>query len=1148
MVTVRLVRAAVLAQMFCLYAFAQTGQGILTGLVTDPSSASVPGVAVRAVNNATGFVHSGETNAEGLYRLPYITPGMYEVSFESEGFKRAVRQNVQVRSTETVRLDATLELGSVVEQVEVSAQGLLLETETSSTGHLVTGQQLTSLPTPQMKVESMLWYVPGVTSQRGAGHAVGGRSRAFTMANDGVSGMTPGTGTIGTGRNMSTSQHAMEEIKVLTTVLPAEYGHSGGGMMNITYKSGTNQLHGLAEERYMSRQFIHRNWQDAARPDNVFGFHLMSASLSGPIRIPKVYDGRNKTFFMWAFQRHHEKASENNDRDVPTQRMLNGDFSFGGVGFPVYDPASLVQLPNGEYSRTQFANNQLPMSRIDPVFQNFLSFNPYSAPNNRNNQMFTNPTGDRNALSADTIFRSYRTSFDNKIDHSFSDRHKIFGRYSIFRHRSFNGRWQVGVDNREFDYNGVPTPIDQHQVVISDSFTLSPRMVNEFRVGMNRRNFVRNPDSVGQNWGQQLGIPNVAPDTMPIFVCAQVFTAHCPGTPGNAAGAAGVAGMRTLMFNFPGGRSQEVAENFSLQENFTIVSGRHTFKMGYEFLHTRHNVQVASARSGVYRMGGTDFPFRPNTGNPFASFMLGAVSQAEFTSDLATWLPRWNTHSAYFQDDWRVTPKMTLNLGLRWQYESPYQTKYGQQSQFDPNAIDPLTGRQGALLFPTGPLARRDLDNFQPRIGLAYTISPRLVFRGGFGLNTLDLWTNSLNENFEQFFATAVAEQPPGNPDLAFYLRNGPPTINFPIQPDGTAPFQGANFASRQASWFDPNMRMPYIMNWNTGFQWEAGNNLLVELQYQGSAGVGLLNRWNINQIPLDISSDPVELEFIRQRAQDFRPFPHFGNIFHYSNFGHSTFHSGTIKVERRMTSGFHVTSFYTWAKSIDENSNDGAASGADYYNRRLEKARSDHDVTHRWVTYAMWELPFGKGQRFMRNANPVVNGILGNWELNAIQTAESGAPLNFNFAGASSVFLPMGGRMRPNMAPGATYDDIRLDWDRRADGRHQIARQPAWANINAFAYPDSFTIGNAGRNIVTGPGMFWHQFSLAKNFPIRERLRATLRWDVNNPFKYYFFSTPNSTVDFRSPQNFGKISGNQGSFSGLGGRLYHQIIFRLQF
>ncbi|MBM3812409.1 MAG: hypothetical protein FJW20_12340 [Acidimicrobiia bacterium] len=210
--------------------------------------------------------------------------------------------------------------------------------------------------------------VVGVVSDiSGAGHAAGGRSRAFVMATDGVSGMTPGTGAIGTGRNMSTVLHNMEEIKVITTALPAEYGHSGGGMMSITFKSGTNSLHGLAEERYMARQMIHRNWQDANLPNNVLGFHLMSGNISGPVVLPKLYDGRNRTFFLVGFQRHHEKASENNDRNVPSPAMLAGDFRFGGIGDPIYDPASLVRLPNGDYSRAQFPGNRIPLSRVDHV-------------------------------------------------------------------------------------------------------------------------------------------------------------------------------------------------------------------------------------------------------------------------------------------------------------------------------------------------------------------------------------------------------------------------------------------------------------------------------------------------------------------------------------------------------------------------------------------------------------------------------------------------------------------------------------------------------------------------------------------------------------------------------------------------------------
>lgn len=668
---------------------------------------------------------------------------------------------------------------------------------------------------------------------------------------------------------------------------------------------------------------------------------------------------------------------------------------------------------------------------------------------------------------------------------------------------------------------------NHNQVVVSDTFTVSPTVVNELRLGFNRRFNIREPGSVGQNWAQQFGIPNVSPDTMPSFVCASVFTAECP---------AGQAGRR-LIIDFPGGVSQDVNESFSLQNNVRKVSGRHVFKMGYELMRTRHNVRVAANPSGVYHFGGTDFPFRPNTGNAYAAFMLGSVSRADFTRELATWLPRWWGHAFYFEDDFKVKRNLTLNIGLRWQYESPFSTKYGQQSQFDPQARDPLTGRTGAIVHGKWALSSRDLNNFQPRLGVAYTLNPKLVFRGGFALNTLDLWTAGLNENFEEHLASATVEREPGNPDVAFYLRNGPPSTTFRLQAEGTAPFIGTNYGSRNASWRDPGMRMPYIVNWNGGVQYQLSNTMVMEATYQGSAGVGLLNRWDINQIPLNVSTDPTQLNNIFRAVQNFKPYTQFGSVFHYSNYGHSSFHSGTVKLEKRMGNGFSVTGFYTFAKSIDEASNDGAAGGVTFYNRRLEKGQSNYDVTHRWVTYALLELPLGKGRRWMNNSNWFMNGALGGWELNVIQTVESGIPMSFGFTGSPFNYLP--GTQRADIAAGRAYDSIRLDWDRKGPCRHQVACNPAWADVDAFAYPAAFTAGNSGRNILTGPGNLWHQVSISKTFTFRERLKGSLRYDVNNPLKYYFFSNPNSTVDLRAANraNFGKITGNQGSFSGLGGK-----------
>jgi hypothetical protein len=1086
----------------------------------------IAGVSVGVKNQNTGFTYNAVSTQEGVYRVPYLNVGMYEVTFSAPGFKKLTRRDVPIRSTETLGLDVSLEVGNLVESVEVTGSAQLLDTETSTTGHLVTGTELTTLPTPQMKIESMLWYVSGVTSQSGNGHAAGGRSRTFQFTTDGVAGTNPGEGVVGTGRQITTVEHDMEEVKILTTALPAEYGHSGGGIMNISYKGGTNQFHALAEERYVSKAMIHRYWQDPTVVSGTFAFHLMSGSFSGPIK-------RNKTFFLSGWQRHHERSGNNQYADVPSPAMLNGDFSFPQAPVAadrIYDPDSLVQLANGSYSRTQFPNNQIPRSRFDPAAVKFLGLNPFRGEDNRYGQTFYDSTGPRQNLSIDTNKNSYRSGFDEKIDHSFSDRHKIFGRYSNARHRSMSGTWQMQLANRDLDYIAAPIPIDQRQVVVSDSYVINPTTINEVRLGWNRRKSTRLPDSLGQNWAAKFGIPNVGPETMPIFQTSS-------------------GGQ--FYFRFPEGETVDVNEAISMQENLSLIRGRHTFKTGYELLRTRINSHLEQRPSGTYLLGGTEFPFTPGTGNVFASFLMGGVVRADFTKALATWLPRWWSHAAYFQDDWKVGPKLTLNLGIRWQTESPYQTKYGQQSRFDPNAIDPLTGLKGALLHPTGPLAGRDMNNFQPRIGVAYNVHKNWVFRGGFAINTLDLWANSLRENFEEYLATAVIQQPTGNPSLAFKLSEGPPSVNFNVRRDGSAPFIGTNFAGRVASYYDPAMRSPYVMNWNAGIQRQLGANYLLDINYQGSAGVGLLNRWDINAIPLDISKDPVQLERIRQSAQNFKPYPQFGSVMLYSNFGHSTFHSGTIKVEKRLSAGLTFTSFYTWSKSIDEASDDGGAGGITYYNRRLEKGRSNYDVAHRWITYAIWQLPFGKGKPFLKNGNQLVTKVLGNWELSGIQSAETGVPITFTQNGrlpgnVTNVYLP--GAQRPNMAPGKTYDDIKLDWDRKGPCRFIVACALPWADINAFAIPPSFTPGMVGRNIINGPGMLWHQFALSKTIPVTERIRGMLRVDVTAPFKYPFFNPPSSVVDFRNPQTFGKITSQQGGFSGLGAVTETMLIFRLQF
>jgi hypothetical protein len=640
-------------------------------------------------------------------------------------------------------------------------------------------------------------------------------------------------------------------------------------------------------------------------------------------------------------------------------------------------------------------------------------------------------------------------------------------------------------------------------------------MINEARLGFNRRRFNRASSTLGEGWARQLGIPNVSDLTFPNFQNSGGTTFFRQGTLG---------------------QSQEVAEDFTFQNNLTKIVNRHTLKFGYETIRTRYNSLVEALPSGSYRMGGTEFPFRANTGNAFASFLLGTVVRADFTAAVTTWLPRWWSHAWYVQDDFKVGRNLTINAGLRWSYESPFNTKYGFQSQFDPNAIDPVSGRRGAITHPKNALSSRDWNNFQPRLGMAWQLNSKLLFRSSFGLLTQDLMTNGINQNFEEYFATSTVQAPVGDPRHAFRLSQGPPPVQFNVNPDGSVPWTNtANYAGRAASWFDPNMRMPYIMNWSAGFQWSFAQNWLLESTYQGSSGVRLLNNWDINAVPLDIPNPAAVFPV----QQNFKPYQQFGSIQHYSNYGHNNYHGATWRVEKRYSRGLVINSFYTFSKSINDADNDGGVGGITFYNRRLEKGRANYDIKHRFVNVMTYELPVGKGRQFM-NRGGIINGLLGGWDLAWTQTFQSGPPMTVTFGGSPVNYLA--GQSRPHQVSGV--DPLTPNWD---IGPHLFptSAQVPYLNAAAFAYPAAFTPGSLGRNTLEAPGINWTQLSLSKEWAVYERLRFILRWDMNNmPFKTPAYAAPNSTYNLQNLPNFGRIgTGTRGGFSDIGTGSPNQLL-----
>ena len=1097
-----------------------TGTATLVGNVTDPTGATVAGAKVTVLNTGSGFLSESTTKADGSYYVPYLNPGAYRLTIETSGFKKYVQDGITLRTNESPRIDVTMEIGTLSDTINVKASTPLLETETSSTGQIMDGETVVKLPVMQKGIKRMTLYMPGVNVINGL-HGVGQRERSMGVTLDGVSGKEPVRGAVNDDQRIMTGTLDMiQEFKMWNTGLPAEFGHSGGGVLSATYKSGTNLFHGSMEDRYLNGNLVHRQYFDQLKrcdvglPCNPWSYHEMSATAGGPIFIPKIYNGRDKTFFFFGFQRHHEKVSETAFTNVPTPEMLNGDFGFGGRGFQLYDPASTRQDATGKWIRDPIPGNRIPVSQIDPVVKKFLSFNPWTASNRPGT---ITPSGVTQNLVLPTKGRYYFTRFDTKVDHQFSTNHRIFSRVSRMRNRA-PGRYSTDIAWQDYDPVLVQ-PNDFTNVVVSDTNTFTPTLINEFRLGYNRRHETKDPSTYGTGVAGLLGIPNVDAATFPKF--------------------------NTSFNGGPGGRFQNVSEDFTMQENITKVRGKNTIKFGYEVVRTRYNALSEALPSGNYSFGGTELPFTPNTGNTFASFLLGNVSSAQFTRNQGTWLPRWWSHAFYAQTDYRPIRNLTLNLGVRWSYESPFSTKYGQHSQFDPAAIDPNSGLKGGIVHAGGQLARKDLNNFQPRIGMAYNFKHNLVFRSSFTLISSDLMTNDVNQNFEEYLATANVQSPTGDPRTVFKLSQGPPAVKFISSADGSVPYVGTNYSGRNATWYDPNMRTPYVMSWSGGVQWQFKSTWLLDASYQGSAGVKLMNAWNINVRPIDwFPKDTPTLDTIRINFQNYKPYTQFNNVNLISNFGHNTYHAGTLRIEKRYAGGFTMNSFYTWSKTLNNADDDGNASGITYFNRSLEKGRANYDVHHRWVTSMTYELPFGKGRRYM-NGGGLKNTLLGGWEVVWIQTFQSGPPFTVGFAGSPSVYLPGVGN-RPNQI--LPDDQVKLEHVDIGPNRFPFAAQTRYLNINGFAYPAAYTIGSLGRNTLEAPGIIWSQASVQKSWRIRERLKFTLRADANNPYKYHNFNPPNSTYNKTDPSSFGTFTGTRGSFSDIGTGRWHMImVFRLE-
>ena len=1112
--TIQLSIVLIAAALFAVPGFAQIGTATITGRITDPTNAVVPGVEVTVVNPATNFTFTAASNDQGLFRVQSLQPGAYRVTFKASGFKTVVREGIDLRIGDVLALDTALEVGAVAEQVEVTGKPPLLETETSATGTSVEGATIYKLPIYQRWVNSTFQLSPGMTQggyawggSLGGYHVAGQRASSIGYFEDGVNAQDQMSGST----NQNTIQNSIEEVKILTTALPAEYGHSAGGIMSVVKKTGTNSFHGLASAYGRSRSMAHRRFFDKCKtsqkdlgcvPQDAF-FLQPDGNGGGPVVIPGLYNGRNKTFWFVGYQKLIEKKANQFYTSTPTLDMRNGDFTLGGLGNPLYDPSSTRKLADGSWVRDPIPGNIIPKSRFDPVASKILSYDPWNAPNVTTGSLTA--TGPSNNLLYDEKSRTFYEWYNGRIDHQFNSNFKIYGSYS-YDHNSGRGRPSV-IKVKAFDGDqGNETPHTAQNYSVGGSYVFNPTTINDARIGYFRNRNDKRVPSYGENWPSTLGIPNVAKDLMPAF---------------------GIYGLTVS------GPSRSIGETLSFRNDLTKIHGTHAFKMGYEVLRFRMNAITNTYPSGNYNMSGTTAGLQtngntmPRTGNDFAGLLMGYVGQATYTTQLASWLPRSSIHSFYFQDDWKVTPTLTLNLGVRYSSEAPFNTKYGTMTNWDPSATDDVTGLKGAFVHTNSPLNKRDNNNFQPRLGMAWHPLQKWVVRAGFAVNTVDVKFPVLMGQFEEYIATANVQAAPGDPTPVFRLSQGPTNIGYKIRSNGSSPYNGTNYGSRSADLWDNNIRNPYVLNFNFGVQYELANNYLLDVSYQGSAGIGLLERWQLNTFPINYASNDLALQAkVFAAPQNYRPYTNFGDVLMRSNFGHSTFNSGTIKLEKRMSQGLTFITFYTYSKAIDSQDDDNAGSGvAPIQNRGLEKARAGYDRNHRYSGHIAYELPVGKGRRFM-NRGGIADWVLGGWEIAWVQSIESGNPLTFGFTNSPYNYYPTwAGSRRPNVNGKPALRD---GWRDVGTDRFVTNNQTAVIDMSPFSYPAAFTAGNAGRNIVTGLPLVWSTSSLKKNFRIKERFNFQVRADYNNTLKTFNFDPPTTTVDTQNPKTFGKISSDQ--------------------
>ena len=1065
----------VLALCFPLAALAQQEAATITGEVRDASGAVVPGASITATNAETNLSFRTETNGQGVYTLPGLRPGPYSIAVEKAGFKKTVRSGVTLQVNQTSRIDLALEVGEMTNTVEVVAAATLLETETSARGSVIDRKKIVELPLNGRDYNQLALLSPGVlpgtprlasVNFKGVLNVNGNRTFNNVFLLDGVDNISYSNSFRGENVQLvQPSIEALQEFKIQTNAYSAEFGRSSGAVVNATIKSGTNSVHGSVYEFLRNDVLDANNFFSNAlgapkprRQRNQFG-----AAVGGPLI-------KNKTFWFGDYEGLRDREGVPRVRQVPTAAEKAGLFSTA-----VVDPFAAGRP---EFSKNAAGQWVIPQNRWDPVGAAIVKLIP-------------DPNVPGTTIYASTPVTSTRQDqFDVRLDHQFANNVTFFGRYSFVDTNTFRPPPLPGLGEGSFN-DAFGSNLNRSQgLALGLTWTFKPTFVGDFRFGFARGNYFTNPPNFGVDGPTQIGLKNVPNDPAIVGGIPKV----------NLQGFDAV-GRHTSTPQFQTPRSWNPRATFSWSR------GLHFIKFGTEFLHVQTKINDLNATIGRLNF---DNRF---TNRAVGDLLLGLPTQLALTS--FTVMDQGQDMQFYFiQDDYKITPKLTLNLGLRYEYATPPRERDNQFANFDPVTGRDIFAKDGDIFDRA--LVHPDRNNFAPRFGFAYSPTARWVVRGSYGI----FFTHTVRQGREgllgfnppflvdNLLQTSVTGAAAVASAAVFRLVNGYPTGL--LDPTSLAPT-----VSRRGQ--DPNQRTPYIQQYNFGLQYELMKDLLLDVAYVGNKGTKLNGFRNLNQRAVIQNANGSQ-------SAGARPYPAFGDIQWMENRVGSSYNSLQTRLEKRFSGGLTGLVSYTWGKALtgspDHISTSGGGAGfdtgtfrepQDSYNTRADRGLAEFDVKHRFVASYVWELPFGRGRRFGNNWNTAADLLLGGWQVTGIHALQSGLGLTATLGGASVLNIGGERRARPNLVGDPVLPESQRTLQR-------------WFNTAAFQpafSPAPQAFGTAGVGIMRGPGYVNFDFTFAKNFNLTERHRFQFRTELFNALNRANFGPPNIA---RDSSGFGQI------------------------